>query len=162
MKGTVICDGRGDATKSTGGVGVVLTVHSDDSWDTISFEEEFSKKIDNTTNIVAEHLSMQYGMEVAKIAGVTELRIYNDSQTPVFQLQGKYRTKEAHLKPIVEKSWKMGSEFESVEVIWVRREETHRADKLAREIDKRGKTADRPRPGGPLPQSPPRRNPFVR
>jgi ribonuclease HI len=160
VKGTVICDGRGNA--GTGACGVVLTVHSDDSWNTISFEEEFAKQIEPTTNIVAEHLAMQYGMELAKIAGITELRIYNDSQTPVYQLQGVYKTKEAHLKPIVQKSWELGGEFESVEVIWTPRENTSRADKLAREIDKRGKTADRPRPGGPLPQSPPRRNPFLR
>lgn len=160
MKGTVICDGRGDATKSTGGVGVVLTVHSDDSWDTISFEEEFAKKIDNTTNIVAEHLAMQYGMELAKIAGVTELRIYNDSQTPVFQLQGKYRTKEPHLTPIVQKSREMGQEFDFVEVIWTPRENTLRADLLARRADK--PRAARSRPGGPVPQSPPRQNPFAR
>jgi ribonuclease HI len=160
MKGTVICDGRGNA--GTGACGVILTTHSDDSWDTISFEEGFAKQIEPTTNIVAEHLAMQYGMELAKIAGITELRIYNDSQTPVYQLQGHYRTKEEHLKPIVERSWELGAEFESVEVIWTPRENTSRADRLAREIDKRGKTASRPRPGGPLPSPQPRENPFAK
>lgn len=159
MKGTVICDGRGDATKSTGGVGVVLTVHSEGSWNTISFEEEFKKKIDNTTNIVAEHLAMQYGMEVAEIAGVTELKIYNDSQTPVYQLQGKYRVKQPHLKPIVDKSWEMASKFDSIEVIWTPRENTKRADALATASDR--PRAARRRPGGPVSQPPVRRNPFA-
>jgi ribonuclease HI len=166
MKGTVICDGRGDAACTTGAVGVVLTVHSEDSWNTINFEEEFAKKIDPTTNIVAEHMSIQYGIELAKIAGITELLIYNDSQVPVYQVQGKYGIKAEHLKQILEKTWELASDphFSSVEIRWTPRENTTRADKLCREIDKpsgpQKLPARRERPV-PLEKPRPRRNPFV-
>lgn len=160
MKGTVICDGRGNA--GTGAVGAVLFIHTGDSWGAVEKEVEEARKISPTTNIVAEHLSIQLGMEIAKIAGVTELRILNDSQTPVNHVKGVYKVKQEHLKPLVKKTWKMAEEFESVSIRWVPREETKRADALCRKVDRPVRpSSGRSRPGGPV-EVPVRENPFLR
>ena len=124
---------------------------------------ERAEKIEPTTNIVAEHLAIQLALELAKEYGVTDLVILNDSQTPVNHVNGTYRVREPHLKPIVEKTWEMGQEFSSVEIRWVPREETKVADALCRKVNpKQSSSSPRSRPGGLAPQPPSRKNPFVR
>jgi ribonuclease HI len=107
------------------------------------------RKIPATTNIVAEHLAIQLAMELAKEHGVTELVIYNDSRTPVNHVNGNYKVKQAHLVPIVDKTWEMGSELLSFEIRWTSRENTKEADALCRAVDKprvhRVQAAEHPR-----------------
>lgn len=153
MKATVICDGRGNA--GTGARAAVLTLED-------GSVIEKAERIEPTTNIVAEHLSIQLGMELALEMGVTHLEILNDSQTPVYQVQGKYKTKLAHLKPLVEKTWEMAALFSSVEIIWTPRKNTKRADALCRQIDAKPSSARRSRPGGPIPQASVKPNPFLK
>jgi ribonuclease HI len=76
-------------------------------------------------------------MELAKDHGVTELVIYNDSQTPVNHVNGNYKVTREHLIPIVAKTCEMGSEFLSIEIRWTRRENTKEADALCRAVDAR-------------------------
>lgn len=142
MKGTVICDGRGNA--GTGARAAVLYVGDEKV-------AQVAEKIEPTTNIVAEHLSIQLGMWLAKENEVTDLLILNDSQTPVNHVNGTYRVKEPHLKPIVDKTWEMGLQFSFVEIRWVPREETLVADKLCRQVDRRPAKRSS-RPGGHLTQ----------
>lgn len=151
MKATAICDGRGNA--GTGARAAVLYIED------MAIAEK-AERIEPTTNIVAEHLAIQLAMELAKANDVTELLILNDSRTPVNHVNGTYRVKEAHLKPIVETTWKMGLDFEKVSIRWVPREETKVADKLCRQVD-RDPSPRSPR-GGPVPQPPRRENPFAR
>jgi ribonuclease HI len=129
VKAIAICDGRGNA--GTGARAAVLYVgdglHRD--------RHARAEKIPATTNIVAEHLAIQLAMELAKDHGVTELVIYNDSQTPINHVNGNYKVKQQHLVPIVAKTWEMGSEFSSIEIRWTRRENTKEADALCRAVD---------------------------
>lgn len=155
MKGTVICDGRGNA--GTGARAAVLYVGEGLQRD----RHERAEKISPTTNIVAEHLSIQLGMELALEHGVTDLTILNDSQTPVNHVIGTYKVKKESLRPLVEKTWEMGLKFSSVVIRWVPREQTLEADKLCRLVDKRP-AARSSRPGGSLPQVAERKNPFAR
>jgi ribonuclease HI len=154
MKGTAICDGRGNA--GTGARAAVLYIRE------LGTTEVFEKaeKIPATTNIVAEHLAIQLAMELALEHNVTHLTILNDSQTPVNQVIGTYKVKQEHLVPIVEKTWEMGLKFESIEVRWVPREQTKEPDALCRAIDR--PPARRERPGGPVPTAPQRKNPFAK
>ena len=152
LKGTVICDGRGNA--GTGARAAVLTLE-----DGRVFEK--AEQIEPTTNIVAEHLSIQLGLELAKKHKVDDLLIFNDSQVPVFHITGKYKVNEAHLRPIVRQTWEMATDFHRVEIRWTPRENTKRADKLCREIDRKS-NARRSRPGGSVPQAPQRENPFLK
>lgn len=155
---TAICDGRGNA--GTGARAAVLLIEWHDHWGKQIQRYEKAERIEPTTNIVAEHLAIQLAMELALEKKVTHLTILNDSQTPVNQVNGTYRVKEEHLKPIVDKTWEMGLKFEFVEVRWVPREETKEPDALCRAIDR--PLARRERPGGPVFQLPQRKNPFAK
>jgi len=126
IKAKVICDGRGNG--GTGARAACLLLPSGDWIDK-------AEKIPPTTNIVAEHLSIQLGIELALEHGVTDLLIINDSQVPVYHLTGKYAVKQVHLKPLVEQTRELTSKLVSVAVEWRRREETTRADLLCREVD---------------------------
>ncbi len=126
MKAKVICDGRGNG--GTGARAAVLMLENGEQF-------EKAEKLDATTNIVAEHLAIQLGMELAVDHGVTDLVIWNDSQTPVKHILGDYEVKMDHLKPIVEKTWDMRSSFEKFSIEWVPRAKTKLADALCRQID---------------------------
>ena len=107
---------------------------------------EKAEKIPATTNIVAEHLAIQLSLELALENGITHLTVLNDSQVPVRQVQGKYQIKQDHILPLVEKTWELGQQFESVEIDWVPREHTSRPDHLCRQIDKPWSPRKRPGP----------------
>ena len=156
MKGKVICDGRGNA--GTGARAAVLYVERENGELTLKKAEK-AEKIEPTTNIVAEHLSIQLGMELALEYGITDLLVLNDSQTPVNHVLGTYKVKKDSLRPLVEKTWEMGLKFSSVEIRWVPREQTHAADKLCRLVDK-APAKRSSRPGGSLPEEPEKVNPF--
>lgn len=150
MKAKAVCDGRGNA--GTGACAVVLYLD-----DGRVFEK--AKRLEPTTNIVAEHLAIQLSVEFALEHGVSDLLIWNDSQTPVNHVLGFYKCKQPHLRPILEKTWELASELHSVKLEWVPREKTSRPDALCREIDKDPvPAAARPRPKVLLPQ----KNPFLR
>jgi ribonuclease HI len=126
MKAKVICDGRGNA--GTGARAACLLLPNGEWIDK-------AEKIPATTNIVAEHRSIQLGIELALEHGVTDLLVINDSQVPVYHLTGKYAVKQAHLKPLVEQTRELFSKLDTVAFEWRRREETTRADLLCREVD---------------------------
>jgi ribonuclease HI len=154
MKATAICDGRGNA--GTGARACVMLCECEIG----TIRRQRAERIKPTTNIVAEHLAIQLAMELAEELGVTDLLILNDSQTPVNQVNGIYKVKEVHLKPIVEKTWEMGQKFDTVAIKWVPREQTKAADTLCRQVDR--PSARRSRPGGELQAPPERKNPFAR
>lgn len=129
VKATAICDGRGNA--GTGARAAVLYI----SEGLHGGRHERAEKIPATTNIVAEHLAIQLAIELAKEHGVTELVIYNDSRSPVNQVNGNFKVKQEHLIPIVAKTWEMASAFLSFEIRWTSRENTKEADALCRAVD---------------------------
>ena len=153
MKGHAICDGRGNM--GTGARAAVLTLENGEVY-------EKAEKIPPTTNIVAEHLAIQLAMELALEHGVTDLLIWNDSQTPVNHVLGKFKIEKPHIKPIVEKTWELGKSFEHLVLAWVPREKTKAPDLLCRRVDR--KKAARPRPPvlAAKKDIPQRKNPFVR
>jgi ribonuclease HI len=126
LKGKVICDGRGNG--GTGARAAVLFIED-------RLVDQRAEKLDATTNIVAEHLAIQLAIELASDHDVTDLLIWNDSQSPVRHIRGEYKVREAHLKPIVEATNQMRSQFEKFSIEWVPRTETKLADALCREID---------------------------
>jgi ribonuclease HI len=126
MKAKAICDGRGNA--GTGARAAVLYLED-------GRVIEGAEQLPAVTNIVAEHLSIQYAIDLALRIGVTDLVIYNDSQTPVRHVDGTYQIKAEHLKPIVQETWRLGALLATVSIQWVPREQTLRADELCREVD---------------------------
>lgn len=126
MKAKAICDGRGN--HGHGARAAVLTLETGEVF-------EAAEKLDPTTHIVAEHLAIQLAMELALDHGVTDLLIWNDSQSPVRHVLGTYKVTKDHLKPIVAKTLEMQSSFDRFELVWMPRENTLRADALCWEVD---------------------------
>lgn len=127
MRGKVICDGRGN-----GGRGARAAVLLSESGETL---DERAERLPATTNIVAEHLAIQLGIQLALEHGVTDLLMWNDSQSPVKHVTGEYKVREEHLKPLVAKTLEMIEQFDSFKLEWVPRSETGRPDALCREVD---------------------------
>ena len=98
MRAKAICDGRGNA--GTGARAVVLELEDGRVY-------ERAEKLEPCTNIVAEHRSIQLAIEMGIEHGVDRLLVLNDSQTPVYQVTGKYRVKQPHLQPLVKETHRL-------------------------------------------------------
>jgi len=84
-----------------------------------------------TTNNVAEYQALLLGLEAALARGVTHLAVRLDSELIVRQLQGAYRVKAPHLKPLFQQARDLLGRFQGVEVAHVPRAQNAVADKLA-------------------------------
>ena len=90
------------------------------------------------TNNVAEYYALLAGLELAEKHGCQRLRICLDSELIVRQVQGAYKVKNVHLKPLFEQVKTHLAGLASWEIRHVPRSENVRADELAnRGIDER-------------------------
>lgn len=100
-----------------------------------------------TTNNVAEYEALLLGLESALAHGVRRLRVCSDSELVVRQVNGVYKVKHPNIQPLHRRVCALVSQFESVLVGHVRREENKRADELANQaMDARTDVGD---PVGP-------------
>ena len=82
------------------------------------------------TNNVAEYEALIAGLEVALDRGVERLDVFLDSELVVKQVNGKYKVKDAGLKPLHHQACLLLSKFHEVDVRHVRREQNAAADAL--------------------------------
>lgn len=92
---------------------------------------EFGKSIGRETNNVAEYYGLIAALDYATNHGIHALRIRSDSELLVRQMQGRYRVKNAALKPLFERARKMARALEYFAIEHVLRELNHEADALA-------------------------------
>lgn len=90
-----------------------------------------SKFLGRATNNVAEYQALLLGLEHAKLLGAGGLTVKLDSELLVRQINGQYRVKSPHLKPLYQKALALLRNFSPVTIIHVRREQNRRADELA-------------------------------
>ena len=83
------------------------------------------------TNNVAEYRGAIAAVEAALELGASALELRMDSQLIVRQLEGRYRVKNAGLKPLFEKLRGLLDQLDEVAIRHVPREENRRADALA-------------------------------
>lgn len=84
------------------------------------------------TSNVAEYAGLQLGLEtVLNNLPWRRITIHGDSQLIIKQVQGIYKTTEAHLKPLQEAALALVKEFSSVEWDLVGRELNSEADRVA-------------------------------
>lgn len=86
--------------------------------------------IGKETNNVAEYTALIKALEKAKALGLNRLRIHSDSELLVKQMNGEYRVKNEDLRWLFEEATKLKSDFRSVAIVHVRREQNKRADEL--------------------------------
>lgn len=117
-------DGGARGNPGPAGIGGVVYTQS------LEELQRISEYIGETTNNQAEYKALIKALEIASEIGSKKLICHLDSELVVRQLQGKYKVREAGLKPLVMQALKLVKNFESVEFVHVRREKNKLADEL--------------------------------
>ncbi len=87
------------------------------------------------TNSVAEYEGVRKALELASLQkNVEKVTLKSDSQFLIYQLQGKYKVKTAHLKPLFEDCLKHLKKIPQTQLMHIPREQNTHADKLANQI----------------------------
>ena len=89
--------------------------------------------IGEATNNVAEYKAVLLGLDLARELGAAEVEVVNDSELVARQLQGRYKVKNAGLKPLFLETLEALRGFDRWSVRTVRRESNERADELVNE-----------------------------
>lgn len=92
--------------------------------------EDLADFIGTATNNVAEYQALIAGLEMALDRGVERLDVFLDSELVVRQVNGRYKVKDAGLKPLHAQACVLLSKFHEVDVKHVRREQNAAADAL--------------------------------
>jgi len=94
---------------------------------------ERGEKIGDATNNVAEYRALIAGINLAKELGADEIDLIGDSELVVKQIQGKYKVKNAGIKPLHAEAKAALADFNSWTISHVRREMNADADRLVNE-----------------------------
>lgn len=92
---------------------------------------EIGKLIGRETNNVAEYYGLVAALDYAASHGIRALRIRSDSELLVRQMQGRYKVKNASLKPLHERARKLARALDYFVIEHVPREANGEADALA-------------------------------
>lgn len=84
------------------------------------------------TNNQAEYRALILGLRHALAAGVTDVTVHGDSQLILRQLEGRYKVKNAELKPLHAEAARLLRQFGSVKLAWVPRAENGVADEASK------------------------------
>ncbi len=91
-----------------------------------------------TTNNVAEYQALLHGLRFALERGALEIEVFSDSELLVRQIEGRYRVKNAGLRPLFQEAKSLLSRFQRARLTHVPREQNRQADALAnRAVDER-------------------------
>ena len=99
---------------------------------------EVSEFIGQTTNNQAEYRALLAALEAARHYLTThgqdptkaDLHIYTDSELMAYQIQGRYKVKNAELRPVYDEAIQRLSQFGNFTITPIRREQNQRADML--------------------------------
>jgi probable phosphoglycerate mutase len=137
------CDGAARGNPGPAGIGVVV---ADESGVVLA---EIAEGIGVATNNVAEYTAAIRGLERARDLGAAEVLLRSDSRLLVEQLAGRFKVRNAGLRPLHAQATALAERFERVRFEHVPRERNAEADRLANlGVDAwlAGEGATRPRP----------------
>jgi ribonuclease HI len=123
----VRCDGGARGNPGPAAIGAVVldaTVHPP------AVLASVSERIGDTTNNVAEYQALIAGLEAALPFEPRSVRVRADSQLMIRQLEGRYRVKAVHLRPLYEQAMALLARFDDVDLGHIPREENADADAL--------------------------------
>jgi ribonuclease HI len=89
-----------------------------------------SERIGTTTNNVAEYRAVIAGLEAARPFPARLLRLRADSMLVIRQLEGAWRVKQAHLKPLHARALELLGEWPESDLAHVPRDQNADADLL--------------------------------
>ncbi len=126
----VFIDGAARGNPGPAGLGVVFFDEDGEILTTIH------RYLGETTNNVAEYRALLAALDEARSRGFRRLKIHTDSQLLQRQMNGQYRVKTPHLKPLFDGAQQRLTQLQEYEILHVPREENREADRLAnRAID---------------------------
>ncbi len=127
---TLRTDGASRGNPGPAGIGAVLEAEGG------SGRLEFREYIGETTNNVAEYRALLLGLSEAEKIAPASLTVKCDSELLVRQLNGEYKVKAGHLKPLFLDALRRLRSFPAARILHVGRAENAAADLLAnRAID---------------------------
>jgi len=123
----VYCDGGARGNPGPAAIGAVVL---DGSQDPPRRLATVSERIENTTNNVAEYRALIAGLEVAARYRARAVRVRADSELVVRQLEGRYRVRQSHLRPLYDSARRLLRAYEEVDLAHVHRSDNADADTL--------------------------------
>jgi ribonuclease HI len=121
---TVNVDGGARGNPGPAAIGVV--VRNDDG----AVVEAVGETIGRQTNNVAEYQALLRGLELALAHGADEVELIGDSELVVRQIEGRYKVKNAAMKPLHAKAKEMLAKFDRWSIRHVKRAQNADADAL--------------------------------
>lgn len=123
----VQCDGGARGNPGPAAIGAVVL---DITAEPRTVLASVSERIGIATNNVAEYRALIAGLEAARPFDPRCVRVRADSELMIRQLEGRYKVKSAHLKPLYEEARALLAEFDEVDLAHIRRENNVDADAL--------------------------------
>jgi ribonuclease HI len=123
----VQCDGGARGNPGPAAIGAVVLDVTVDPPELIA---TVSECIGIATNNVAEYKACIEGLRAAAEFEPRQVRLRADSELMIRQLEGRYRVKSAHLKPLYEEARALLNGFDEVDLAHIRREKNVEADAL--------------------------------
>jgi ribonuclease HI len=123
----VYCDGGARGNPGPAAIGAVVL---DPSTAPPTRLAVVSERIGETTNNVAEYRAVIAGLEAARAFPSRVIRVRADSMLVVEQLAGRWKVKQAHLRPLYSRALALLEEYPEVDLQHVRREQNVDADAL--------------------------------
>ena len=137
LKAAAAVDGGSRGNPGEAGCGVVLELQGR--------TERHTLYLGTATNNVAEYVALLAALERARALGVAAIEVRSDSQLLVEQMNGGYKVKAAHLKPLWMRARMLAAGFRRFSIVHVTRDANRAADELAnRAMDERASTLPRP------------------
>ena len=121
------CDGGARGNPGPAAIGAVVL---DPSVDPPQVLATVSERIGETTNNVAEYEAVIAGLKAAKPFGARRIQVRADSLLVIKQLQGEYRVRQAHLKPLHAEARELLRGYAHVDLAHVPRAQNADADAL--------------------------------
>jgi len=123
----VYADGGARGNPGPAAIGAVVL---DPATDPPTLLATVSECIGVATNNVAEYRAVIAGLAAARSVGSRALSLRADSLLVIRQLEGAYRVKKAHLRPLYEEARALLGAFDEVDLAHVPREQNVEADAL--------------------------------
>jgi ribonuclease HI len=121
----IYIDGASKGNPGEAGAGILIIDEKD------KVIKEFSEYLGSCSNNVAEYKAFLIALKMAIRLQAEYIVIYCDSELLVRQIKGIYRVKNSYLKSLYTKAIELLKNFNYYEIIHIKREANHIADKLA-------------------------------
>lgn len=125
MRFRAYIDGAARGNPGPAGAGVSVEAEGDRP------AEELFEPLGWTTNNVAEYRALLLALTRAEELKADEVDLLSDSLLLVQQVNGRFRVKAAHLKPLLSEALARAKRFRRFSIAHVRRENNRKADRLA-------------------------------